>query len=130
MLHFSFNIDIFDFCVHYAQVDTVEDIDEFEKVYKRIFRESISEEIKEDLDSRLTGGYHIFSRHLKTSFILVYNPGDFCTMINALTHEKRHVEDTILEFLGIEDFETAGYLAGFLTQKLFPKILVYNNGKL
>ena len=35
---------------------------------------------------------------------------------NAYGHEKRHVEDRILQWCGIDDMESAAYLAGFLSE--------------
>lgn len=34
-------------------------------------------------------------------------------------HEKRHIEDRILQFFNVDDIESAGLLAGFLTTKMF-----------
>ncbi|NCD06176.1 MAG: hypothetical protein EOL97_08660 [Spirochaetia bacterium] len=38
---------------------------------------------------------------------------------NTINHEKRHIEDEILELSGIEDKEAAGYLAGYLSEILY-----------
>lgn len=34
--------------------------------------------------------------------------------VNVYAHEKRHIEDRLMQYLEINDIETAGYLAGFL----------------
>ena len=51
--------------------------------------------------------------------ILLYPQTSKASRINCLGHEKRHLEDRILKHCHIDDLETAGYLAGFLTKKLF-----------
>ena len=35
---------------------------------------------------------------------------------NRYGHEKRHVEDRILQWCGVDDIEAAAYLAGFLSE--------------
>jgi hypothetical protein len=38
--------------------------------------------------------------------------------MNVILHEKRHIEDYILDMCGIHDIEAAGYLAGYLGDKI------------
>lgn len=38
--------------------------------------------------------------------------------INILLHEKRHIEDYILDMCGVHDIEAAAYLAGYLGGKV------------
>ena len=35
-------------------------------------------------------------------------------IVSAYAHEKRHIEDRILDICNIKDEETAGYIAGYL----------------
>ena len=36
---------------------------------------------------------------------------------NCYSHEKRHIEDRVLEWYSVNDIESAGLLAGFLGEK-------------
>lgn len=37
----------------------------------------------------------------------------------VVNHEKRHIEDRILQHCGIDDIEAAAYLAGYLSKFIY-----------
>ena len=40
-------------------------------------------------------------------------------MENVYSHEKRHIEDRVLNYFGVNDIESAALLAGFLGEKFY-----------
>ena len=63
------------------------------------------------------GATYFSNTNIKASLILLYNI-DKKNRIKILCHEKRHIEDYLMAHLGINDIETAGYLAEYLAKKL------------
>lgn len=52
--------------------------------------------------------------------MIEYHPfTSLSNQVEVFTHEKRHVEDRICEWLGINDIEASAYLAGFLGVKFW-----------
>ena len=41
------------------------------------------------------------------------------TRANVYSHEKRHIEDRVLQYASVDDIESAGLLAGFLGEKFY-----------
>lgn len=55
----------------------------------------------------------------KKIIIILYRCTSENKRINIIGHEKRHVEDRILDYVCVDDIEAAAYLAGYLSEKLF-----------
>lgn len=52
-----------------------------------------------------------------TGIIVFYRMESDERKLVCYAHEKRHLEDHILEYLGIHDIETAGYISGWMAPK-------------
>ncbi len=67
------------------------------------------------------GGWTLHNYSRRQFAIIMTRCTDEKTRINVLSHEKRHVEDYILDMCGIDDMEAAAYLAGYLSERLLIK---------
>jgi len=116
-----FKIPLFDYNVKLIKVESNKDADSVVKALKPLKLDSEDlEEYKEDvINGKYNGAYHIYNFNLKLSVLLMYQHNSEKEYLETLGHEKRHLEDRILQLYGIEDIETAGLLAGYLTKKLF-----------
>jgi len=64
------------------------------------------------------GGHFIYNNQCMLGCIILYKQKNKKREMVALMHEKRHLEDHILDYCNIRDYEAAGYLAGWLMKKL------------
>ena len=55
----------------------------------------------------------------KRIVVFFYPMEDNTHRAEIYSHEKRHIEDRVLEFFGVNDIESAGLLAGFLGEKFY-----------
>ena len=55
----------------------------------------------------------------KRMVVLFYPMEDNTHRAEIYSHEKRHIEDRVMEFYGVDDIESAGLLAGFLGEKFY-----------
>ena len=51
--------------------------------------------------------------------VIFYLMEDNMSRAEVYSHEKRHIEDRILKFYGVDDIESAGLLAGFLGERFY-----------
>ena len=64
-------------------------------------------------------GGETFRNMKKRKFAAVfYLFSDELVRVNIICHEKRHIEDRLMEHIVVEDIEAAAYLAGFLAEKM------------
>jgi len=64
-------------------------------------------------------GTHLFNTYKRHSVIILLNNVSKKSRRNVLAHEKRHLEDRILNHLSIDDIEAAAYLSGYIAEKLY-----------
>lgn len=111
-------VPIFEFMITYIEIENYTD-SEMNKVSDtlktcRIDDENISD-VKEKIKAHYNGGASTFShKNYCELTVLIYPHNTKERKLSTIMHEKRHCEDFILERLGIEDVETAAYLAGWL----------------
>ena len=51
--------------------------------------------------------------------VVFYLMEDNMSRAEVYSHEKRHIEDRILEFYSVNDIESAGLLSGFLGERFY-----------
>jgi hypothetical protein len=51
--------------------------------------------------------------------VVFYPMEDNMSRAEVYSHEKRHIEDRILEFYSVNDIESAGLLSGFLGERFY-----------
>ena len=116
MKQLKFDVPIFDIEVILIQVESIEDKDAVLELMKGY---DASEDILEELDNTIydkdsDGASTFWNSKLHRAITVFYEMESQERKDICYAHEKRHIEDRILEFCGIDDRETAGYLAGWL----------------
>lgn len=117
----KFKVDIFDWDIAFIKLNKRDKANDVIDVFKdmKISNDEIEKYLKEtiDEDGQFDGGDHFWNAPKRVSIIVLY-PIVNLNKNDVICHEKRHVEDRILEHCGVEDIETAAYLAGFLGKEL------------
>lgn len=112
----SFDIPIFDFKANLIQIEDKNDLSLIEKHkwlknMEDVDKEEIFTEIKNE---NYDGGTTLRNFHSQEFLVIFFKFSSEEAKINVYAHEKRHIEDRLMQYLEINDIETAGYLAGFL----------------
>ena len=111
-------IPLYDIDLYLIQLESYNDVDDkdFSELYSVLGNEYYINLVKEITEDKPVGGANtIYSPGNKVG-VVVFNPSQSRDMsIATYGHEKRHIEDDIINHVGIEGLEAAGYLAGFLT---------------
>jgi len=113
---FNFGIPLFDVDVRLIQSETN---DNYKEIVESCAFAGLLEEDLKDIEGKLSRGFHdggelYWNFNEKRFLIVFYNMTNEKDMIKIYMHEKRHLEDRILEFCSIHDMETAAYLSGYL----------------
>ena len=71
------------------------------------------------VNGAVNGGTTYRQMNSKRIFVLFYPFENDRIKDEVYSHEKRHIEDRILEFFGVNDIESAALLAGYLGAKFY-----------
>lgn len=78
----------------------------------------IKTQLEEYKNGDVNGGVHFYNFKKALSIVVI----NYCTSpdkeIEVIAHEKRHLEDRIMEWATVKDAESAGLLAGWLAKKM------------
>ena len=112
----SFDIPIFNFKVNLIQIEDKKDLSSLEKhKWLKNMEDADKEEIFTKIKNENYDGGTTFRNFPSQEFLVIfYKFSSEETKVNVYAHEKRHIEDRLMQYLEINDIETAGYLAGFL----------------
>ena len=118
MKKLKFAVPLYDIDVTLLQVEGKDDEN---AVLDECKQYNISEEIGEELhdtisNDRCDGASTFWNGGLHVAVIVFYRMESTKRKGVCYSHEKRHLEDKILKFCGIDDGEAAAYLAGFLSE--------------
>ena len=119
MITMSFHVPIYNIDVKLVQLESTKDIEKLESLNKWIkFPPEEFTDIKECLKKGYVNGGDTW-RNLNARKILIdFFPFTSKTIkTEVFYHEKRHLEDRILEHAEVHDIESAALLAGFLGVK-------------
>ena len=117
----EFKIPIYGFDVTILEVESKEDKDEVNTILSNFIpnKEKIDEVLGYIEDGCMNGG-DTFRNMLYKKFIVVLYPfEDVENRREVINHEKRHIEDRILEYCGIYDIEASAYLAGYISKFMY-----------
>lgn len=121
MKQIKFNIPLYDFDVMYLQVESPMDAEILRQEMSDFGcpEDDIDDEVGNLLNGRYNGG-DTFRNMRQKKFLIVILP---CTREKerrkVVGHEKRHIEDRILEHCAVNDIEAAAYLSGYLSQFIY-----------
>lgn len=110
----KFKIDVYDWDVTF--IETKSEMD-FERVKKELVKFKIKKDdieyVREQM-KRKNGGEHFYQKERRESLVILYPMSSARMRMEVICHEKRHVEDRLLQRCCIDDVEAAAYIAGFL----------------
>lgn len=117
----TFNIPLYDYTVTLVEIESKEDAMRVIGIFKKngLSMEDINYEVDRIITGKHNGGNVYRNFKNKKFLIILYRMTSVSKRLEVLGHEKRHIEDRLAEHCGIDDIEAMGYLAGYLTKKLF-----------
>jgi hypothetical protein len=120
-----FTVPIYRYDVTFIEIESPDDAPKVAKILKRL-----PDYNHDDLDYTMRsikemhyGGEHTYSVSSPESIIIIYRWSNKLEHLSTISHEKRHLEDRIAEYLGIKDREAIAYLSGWLSKKLLADLL-------
>ena len=121
MKKLRFRIPLYKVDVTLVQSENRTETNEVRKVLKR---NHITNDSVEDIASAVgrgacNGGETFRDLRYKRMFVFFYPFDNDITRAEIYSHEKRHIEDRVLEFFGVKDIESAGLLAGYLGEQFY-----------
>ena len=116
MVKIDFKTPYFDYDVTLIQIEGSKDALE---VCKYLTKNDINKEVVDDVKEKIVGGYvnggeTNWNTKTKRIICVFYEYLEDSAKANVYSHEKRHIEDRILQHCGVDDIETSGYFAGYL----------------
>lgn len=120
MTKIQFKIPFYNVTCLLVQVEGKEDADSAIALMKRW---KIEDENNYDyngiINGAMNGGTTYRQMDSKRIFVLFYAFENDRVKDEVYSHEKRHIEDRILEFFGVNDVEASALLAGYLGAKFY-----------
>jgi len=119
----KFKLPIYTYDIQFIEVESSKDLKKVTKIIKilrvdKMCYKRITDSIKRGL---INGGECIWDHPHKRGAIILYEHTSNKERMITLGHEKRHLEDRILQLYSVSDCEATALLSGYLTQKLFKK---------
>ena len=115
----KFLIDIYCWGVTFIEVNSLK---EFEKSVKYLEEYGVEyyeiNDLRKYIKEGISGGKCWKKVNIRESLLLVYNATNGELRNDIICHEKRHLENNIMELCDISDNEAEAYLAGYLGRML------------
>lgn len=125
----KFTIPLYHVDVQIVQLEGKKDKKPLAELFKKSGIED--DEALENIDKQYGDGGYTYRNFGKNDIVIVLYPfTNKESKTSVYFHEKRHVEDRVLEHCSVNDIEAAAYLAGFLAVKfmeLYEKVKVCKN---
>lgn len=126
MKRYTFKVPIFgDVKITLVQVEGREDkkaVLNLLKVHHITEKDDI-DYVMDNVDNKeydMRDGGDTFYRLIQREMVVIFYPfSSDEAREDVMGHEKRHVEDRLLNFLHVDDIESAGLLAGFLSKEFY-----------
>lgn len=130
MKKLKFQVPLYQVDVTLVQIEGKEDADAILPILKehKITQEYVDDVVGAISKDATAGGDTFRNLDMHKILVIFYCFKSERMRENVWSHEKRHIEDRIMEFCGVNDIESAGLLAGFLGEKFYDfKKMVSNN---
>jgi hypothetical protein len=113
-------VELYDWRVSLIDITSKKDVPRTNRILKKfgVTKEDRLIVLKNIEDGMYDGGEHFYNTRQRKSIIFLYRITSQKSRKNILCHEKRHLEDRILNHCLVDDIESAAYLAGYLGEKL------------
>lgn len=121
MITYKFDIPIYNIRIDLIQVENKEDANSVVRFMRTIkchqgFIDEVTENIKKGY---VDGGETFRNFDLRKMLIIFYPMENQETMVEVYSHEKRHIEDRVMQHESVDDIESAGLIAGFLGRQFY-----------
>lgn len=121
MITYKFDIPIYDIRIDLIQVENKDDANGVVRFMQTIkcqqeFIDEVTENIKKGY---FNGGETFRNFDLRKMLIIFYPMENEETRAEVYSHEKRHIEDRVMQHESVDDIESAGLLAGFLGRQFY-----------
>lgn len=132
MVKYRITLPIYDMKITLIQIEDKFDFQGVKKVLSTInVQDEYLEEVQENIENGTYNGGATFRNMKIRSIIVIFYPmKSEIIRADVYSHEKRHIEDSILEWMSVNDLESAGLLAGYLGKKFYQftnKVLKLSN---
>lgn len=119
MKKMDFQLPYYKVDITLLQIESENDVDEVATLLKSIDAEDPEYTLDGIRRGAVNGGDTYRDLEHKRMLVLFYPMEDDLRRVEIYSHEKRHIEDRVLDFYGVDDVESAGLLAGFLGEKFY-----------
>jgi len=119
MERLEFQLPYYKVDITLLQVEGEKDIDDVAALLKSVDANDPEYTLDGIRRGAVNGGDTYRDLNNKRMVVLFYPMEDNTHRAEIYSHEKRHIEDRVLEFYGVNDIESAGLLAGFLGEKFY-----------
>lgn len=125
MIKHKFKIPLFGIWVTLLQVESFSDAPEAWKFLSSIHvEESLKGEVRDTiLRNACNGGTTFRNMQLRSIVVVFFRMRTLADRAEVYSHEKRHIEDRVLKWAGVDDIESSALLAGYLGRQ-FAKFTV------
>ena len=117
----KFKVPLYNYDVTVIQIESSKDksalIKEFAKM--ELPEEYYKDSIEYVENNYMNGGDTYRNMLIKQFLVIIYLCESENIRREIMGHEKRHIEDRILEYVGINDIEASAYLAGYLSRYMY-----------
>ena len=116
-----FKIPLYDFKVTLVQVEDKADLTKVLSIMKSV---NCSQELLDGIKDYIVrecydGGDTFYNSGIREIVVVFYPFKTEKSRWGVYSHEKRHIEDRIMQFFSVDDIESAGLLAGFLGESFY-----------
>jgi len=119
MKTFKFTVPFYKVEVVLIQVEGSQDIDEVRECCRK-YNIDDAEQIEQYVSNGVKDGGDTFRDLGRRQMVVFFYPfSDEQERANTYSHEKRHVEDRLLEYYNVHDIESAAMLAGFIGEQFW-----------
>lgn len=121
MKKLKFNIPIYDFDITLVQIEEKSDKVKVLSAMKDIkCTQAHMDSVSDYIDRGCYGGGDTFYNFdIRAMVIVFYTFRSEESRWEVYSHEKRHIEDRVLQYTHVDDIESAGLLAGYLGRKFY-----------
>jgi hypothetical protein len=118
MIKTIFDVPIYEWNITMLELESQEDIKELTEWCKLFQIDFSSKLVVNDT------GFTYTDEISQKALVVIMTSSCNLQRASTVGHEKRHLEDFILKYSGVDDMEAAGYLAGYLS-----KFMIYEYNK-
>lgn len=121
MKQMRFIIPLYKIRVTLVQSESKSEADDVRKVLmaNKVGKEYVDDIVDGVRRGGCNGGDTFRDFRYKRVFVFFYPYEKESVRAEVYSHEKRHIEDRVLEYFGVNDIESAGLLAGFLGEQFY-----------